>query len=65
MTTIKIEIINCSQCPHFEITNVYSTDGFDRMSDWHCRKKDKKIEGAVEWHDKVEVPEWCPIKIED
>lgn len=64
MTKIVIEISNCTYCPHFKITGVYSTDGFDRGEYWHCTKLDKKIAGFVEWNDKIPVPDWCPIKID-
>jgi hypothetical protein len=67
MTKIVIEIKSCKDCPFFEKRNPYSTDGFDRMEDWHCTKKDKKIQGSVEWHEesKIEVPEWCPISLKE
>lgn len=63
MAKIVIEIENCKSCPHFYIDNEYSTDGFDRMEDWNCKKVNRKIQGAVEWHEerKIKIPEWCPI----
>ncbi len=64
---IAIEIRSCKDCRHFSTGNEFSTDGFDRMEDWFCNhdEKQKKIQGAVEWHEerKIEVPDWCPIKI--
>ncbi len=65
-TVIAVEIENCKSCPHFKIRETYSTDGWDRMEDWVCGKLNKKIQGAVEWHEekKILVPEWCPILIE-
>jgi len=67
MTKILIEIKSCKECQHFKQSNEYSTDGWDRMADWICTKADKKIQGAVEWHEetKIEVPEWCPVVIND
>ena len=38
MSTIKLEITSCKQCPHFKTMNEYSTDGFDLMIDWVCTK---------------------------
>jgi len=67
MATIQLEIKSCQECPHFKTENQYSTDGWDRMEDWICTKTEpeKKIQGAVEWHEEkhIKVPEWCPIKI--
>lgn len=59
---ITIDIDSCVDCPHFKITNVSSTDGFDSGEDWHCTKADKQIASFVEWTDKPEIPEWCPFK---
>lgn len=63
MAKIKIEINSCKQCPHFYTTNQWSSDGWDRMEDWMCRKANKKIQGCVEWHEesKIKIPDWCPI----
>jgi hypothetical protein len=67
MATIKLEIKSCKECPFLETKVVYTSDSWERPEDWFCKKsKDagglKKIEGYVEWHDKVKIPEWCPIK---
>jgi hypothetical protein len=65
MAKISIEVKSCKQCPYFETANRYSTDGWDRMDDWICTKENKKIQGAVEWHEesKIQIPMWCPILI--
>jgi len=65
MTKIAIEIKDCSACPFLKRTNQWSSDGWDKMEDWECSKMipQKKIAGSVEWFDKIEIPEWCPIKI--
>lgn len=68
MTTIKIEITTCRQCPFFKEGPMQSTDGWDRGHDWICTKMEgeRKIAGFVEWHeiDKIPVPDWCPVKVE-
>jgi len=64
-----IPIKECGECPHKVATNFYSTDGWDSMEDWECKllpgdtdgNEHKKIQGAVEWHDKVCQPDWCPL----
>jgi hypothetical protein len=62
MPTIIIQIKDCSQCPNHKKANHWSTDGWDRMEDWLCiASNDRKVAGAVEWHDKVPVPDWCPL----
>ena len=72
MTKIVLEIKTCQQCPFFEKDRYYSGDSWETAFNWFCCKvkedgKSKKIVGYVEWHeeDKVEVPDWCPIKIDD
>lgn len=65
MAKIEIEIENCSKCPHFYTGNQYSTDGWDRMEDWMCKKADRKIRGSVEWHEEkgIKIPDWCPSMV--
>lgn len=62
MAKIEIEISTCKQCPHFTISKVESTDGFDRGEYWHCKKADKEIAPFVEWHEERDtpIPKWCP-----
>lgn len=64
MTKIIIDIKSCKECPNFETKNHHSTDGWDRMEDWFCKKEQKIIQGAVEWHEesKIKIPKWCPAK---
>lgn len=67
MTTIKIEIKNCMQCPFFKQERLYTADSFEQANDWLClhpNHKIKKISGYVEWHEekKVPIPDWCPAK---
>ena len=66
MANIIVHIKTCKECPYFEISNVSSTDGFDRGEDWKCKKTNKMISTFVEWHEenKVKVPDWCPIRVE-
>ena len=63
--SIRLEISSCNQCKFFDTRNPWSSDGWDRMIDWHCLKADQKIQGSVEWHEesKIAVPDWCPIQI--
>jgi len=63
MKKIIIEINSCKECPYFEISNISSTDGWDRGEDWFCKKAEKTIAGFVEWHEKIEIPDWCPATI--
>lgn len=66
MALIVNEIERCNQCPFFETRNQWSSDGWDHMEDWFCKKADRKIQGAVEWHEekKIAVPDWCPATID-
>ena len=59
----KLIINNCKECPHFKIGTSYSFDGWDRGSDWICKKADKKLAVFVEWprDEPKEIPEWCPL----
>ncbi len=63
MTKIHFEIVSCNQCPKKDERNQWSSDGFDRMVDWHCTEANRKIAGAVEWHEekKIKIPDWCPL----
>lgn len=66
---IEIEINNCKldKCPHFWISKVESTDGWDRGEYWHCKKADKQIAAFVEWNEEKEtsVPDWCPLAVKN
>ena len=63
---IQLEIKSCQECPFWEEGDRRSTDDFDSGHDWFCKKKNnKKIAGFVEWHEKVEIPKWCPIAVKD
>jgi hypothetical protein len=61
---IKIDIKDCSECPHFESERVYTADSFETPFKWTCTKAKRQIAGFVEWHDKIKIPDWCPGKIE-
>lgn len=64
MVKIEIEINSCKDCAYFKTDNYYTTDGWDVMEDWICKKMNKKIQGCVEWHEesKIRIPDWCPFK---
>ena len=64
MTLITIEIESCKKCPNFGTENPWSSDGWDRMEDWVCKKNGKTICKHVEWHEenKIKIPEWCPAQ---
>jgi len=61
----KIEISNCGDCPFNNPKRVYTADSFEMIFSWHCKKKkDKKIHNYVEVfddHNKIPIPDWCPI----
>ncbi len=68
MTKIILEIKNCQQCPFVDIKRHYTADSFEHENDWFCKSKDnKKIAGSVSWNEEkdVEIPEWCPAKIDN
>jgi hypothetical protein len=65
MVKILLEIENCRSCQFFKVKRDYSTDGWDRVEDWHCTKEDKPIANCVDWHEKPAVPKWCPIRVEE
>lgn len=65
MAKIVIVVSSCRQCPHFIITGVSSTDGWDRGEEWFCNKAKKKIAGFVEWHDSPAIPRWCPVSLKE
>lgn len=60
-----IPITSCQKCPNLKKGNFWSSDGWDRMEDWLCTaSNNKKIAGAVEWHEesKIKIPNWCPLE---
>jgi len=67
MTTIKLEIKNCKECPHFDSKRHYTADSWEHVENWFCTHNNTKVKIAeyVEWTDEkhLSVPEWCPIKI--
>lgn len=65
MPKVSIDIRNCKDCPFFDERNPWSSDGWDRMVDWYCKKSNVVIQGCVEWYEesKIQIPEWCEIKI--
>lgn len=61
MKTVTLSISSCTKCPFFMVSNSYSTDGYDMVEDWFCNKSNKHISKCVEWHRKIEIPDWCPL----
>jgi len=64
--TMVIE--KCTQCTHCVVKPMYTADSWERANDWFCAKdmtseEPRKIQGYVEWMDKVEVPTWCPLRV--
>ncbi len=41
---IKIEIKDCSDCPHHKATPYYTADSFERPEYWWCSMDDKKLD---------------------
>lgn len=66
MTTIKIEVQNCQQCPHFKRERYYTGDSWEEAYNWFCgASNNKKIAGYVEWFEgkDIKIPEWCTSKL--
>jgi len=69
MPSITLQIKDCSQCPHHYTSPYPTSDSFERPEYWWCKivpdetthTKFAKVAGYVEWNDKIEIPEWCPI----
>jgi hypothetical protein len=63
MVKIHLEVVSCKQCPKMDLRNPWSSDGWDRMIDWHCTAADRGIAGSVEWHEerRITIPDWCPL----
>lgn len=57
---VKLEINSCDKCPFHKVTKSYSTDGWDRVEDWECKKVNKVIEKMIGTFEKVAIPKWCP-----
>jgi hypothetical protein len=68
MEFVKLEIKNCSDCPHCKQERMFTSDPWETAENWFCTEPsidEKKIQGYVEWHEvkNMEVPNWCPILI--
>ena len=67
MTTIKLEIKTCQECPFFNQERFYTGDSWEHAFNWFCTKEEpeKIIANYVEWHEEkgIKVPDWCQIKI--
>jgi len=62
---IAIKIKDCSECPNFQSKRVYTADSFENVFTWKCTPEKRIIRKYVETFDKVPIPEWCPLKIEE
>lgn len=65
MAKIVIDIKSCKECPHFQSEIVRTSDSFERPEKWTCKKSNKVISNWVDWYDKVEIPKWCPVKLDN
>jgi len=59
---MKKENEQCIGCEHLS-SSQYSTDGFDVCFDEKCKKAKKTIDGCRDWHEKLPVPNWCPLLV--
>ena len=59
MKTIKLNISNCSECPHFDSEKVYTADSFENVQKWICTKYKKKIAFVETFDKEPEIPSWC------
>lgn len=65
MVKIFLEIKSCSDCPHFLSERRYTSDDFETMFDWFCKKADNKvIRSFVECGEEkdIKIPKWCPAR---
>lgn len=62
MTTIQMQIKDCSECPKHK-TERTPCSGY--ASDYYCRLTGNKIAGYIEWPSEMpEVPENCPLRVD-
>jgi hypothetical protein len=67
MKLVVLQMEICQDCPNMETANPWSSDGWDLMVDWVCKKANRTIQKSVEWHEvkKIEIPDWCPMSLEN
>lgn len=64
MAEIKMKIKDCTECPFWETSKVYTADSWENVQKWTCKKKKKVIAGYLETFDKnPKIPDWCPILV--
>ena len=39
---IEIEIKSCKECPHFKRERMYTSDSWEEVYNWFCKKKKNK-----------------------
>lgn len=60
--TATLKMDTCTQCPFFSRDRDYTSDSFEYVERWYCKKKEKDIRRYVDWNDKQKyIPEWCPL----
>jgi len=64
MNTAQLEIKHCKDCPFSEQKRRYTSDSWEELYDWHCKKHfSQLIESHVAWNEvkHITIPDWCPL----
>ena len=62
---IEREIDSCFKCPHAKISKVYTSDCWDEVLKVHCELLKEDVHEYLEWRDKADVPQCCPIIVKE
>lgn len=60
-----VEINSCEQCQYGEISQVYTSDSFEFIRKVYCKNLHKDVYRYLEFRDKIEIPEECPLESYD
>jgi hypothetical protein len=66
---VTIEIKSCDACSFLSVERVYTSDSWDNICKWICRKTKRKkneICGYLDWmDDDPKIPKWCPLRVKN
>jgi hypothetical protein len=57
--TIPMQISSCNDCPHAQVSKVYTSDPFENVRQIYCQALGKKVYYGLDWNEKANIPSEC------
>ena len=57
--TIPMQISSCNDCPHAQVSKVYTSDPFENVQQIYCQALNKKVHCGIGCNEKVNIPSEC------